>query len=140
MDKKKGAIVGLGQVALKGHLPAWKNIEGFEIVAGEGEGTLRLLLDRSPSPLGNGNELDAVTVSRLAHVAEVLRRRLPDHELSIESRDIARAVGAVRALHERAGVPGSSLRAAICPISGLVVEVRPTRIESLQEVIAATME
>lgn len=107
---------------------------GFSMVPGEA-GTLRLLLDSSPA-----DELDAVTISRLARVAEVLRRRLPDHELSVESRDMAKAVRAVRALNERAGVPGSGLRAAVGLTSGLVVEVRPTRMESLQEVLAATMD
>lgn len=107
---------------------------GFDILESE-EGTLRLLMDSSASP-----ELDAVTISRLARVAGVLRRRLPDHELSVESGDITKAVRAVRALNEKAGVPGSALRAAIGPTSGLVVEVRPTRMESLQEVLAATME
>jgi hypothetical protein len=107
---------------------------GFEILEGE-EGTLRLLLDPSAS-----RGPDAVTVSRLARVAGILRRRLPDHELSVESGDITKAVRAVRALNEKAGVPGSALRAAIGRTPGLVVEVRPTRMESLQEVLAATME
>jgi len=30
----RGAIIGLGNVALKGHLPAWKNSREFQIVAG----------------------------------------------------------------------------------------------------------
>ena len=110
---------------------------GFRIVASE-EGTLRLLLESSPTL--PGRELDPVTLSRLARVAALLRRRLPDHELSVESRSIAKAVGAVRALHERVGVPGSCLRAVIGSSSGLVVEVRPTRMASLQEVLAATVD
>ena len=103
---------------------------GLSVVPGE-KGTLRLL----PS------ETDALALSRLERAARVLRRRLPDHELSVESRDIERAVRAVRVLHERAGVPGESLRACFAKDTpGLVVEVRPTRMESLEEVLAAAME
>ena len=107
---------------------------GFTVVAG-GSGTLRLALPAGPA--GRRKELDALAASRLARAANVLARRLPDHELSVESADLARAVAAVRILHEQAGVPGPRLRAAVGG-PGLLVEVRPTRIEALWEVLAAT--
>ena len=82
----------------------------------------------------------SIAASRLARAATLLRERLPGHELSVESADLARAIAAVRVLHEDAGIPGPRLRASTGAVPDVVLEVRPTRAETLQEVIAATAD
>ena len=100
-------------------------------------GTLRLRLIGSASG-GAGREeargVDPVAASQLARVATLLQERLPGHELSVEAAEIARAVAAVRVLHDEAGVPGTRLRAAVGSGAGIALEVRPTRAETLIEV------
>ncbi len=112
-------------------------------------GKLRLSLGREfLKDLGEGGgELGPVAASRLAQAAALLRARLPDHELSVEATHLGHAVAAVRILHEQARVPGTRLRACLLTDTAraggserLVVEVRPTRIETLREVLAATSE
>lgn len=100
-------------------------------------GTLRLRLEGRVTVAGRGEapELDPVAASRLARMATLLGERLPGHELSIEARNFSQAVAAVRVLHDEAGIPGPRLRASVGRIrSGLVIEVRPTRAETLIEV------
>jgi hypothetical protein len=110
---------------------------GFSVRKGRG-GVIRLTL---PAIYGTTDgTLDAVTASRLSRGAALLREYLPNHELSIQSHDLGRAVAAVRVLNEQAGVPGLRLRAATGRTGALLVEVRPTQIEALQEVLAATVE
>lgn len=101
-------------------------------------GTMRLRLS---GPIADGpGRLRPLAASRLARAATLLSERLPGHELSVESADLARAVAAVRVLHEDAGVPGPRLRASTGAGPDVVLEVRPTRAETLQEVIAATAD
>ena len=97
-------------------------------------GTLRLRLIGSGTPEGDGAGVGPAEASRLARVATLLGERLPGHELSVEAGDILRAVAAVRVLHDEAGVPGTRLRASVGVGRALVVEVRPTRAETLLEV------
>ncbi len=98
------------------------------------QGTLRLRLLGSGLDIREALALDPVAASQLARVATLLGERLPGHELSVEAPDIALAVAAVRILHDEAGVPGPRLRAAVGSRRGLVIEVRPTRAETLIEV------
>jgi hypothetical protein len=107
---------------------------GFSVEASTERGVIRLGLT-SPVKM-HGEKLDARTISRLSRAASLLREFLPNHELSIESNDLGRAVAAVRALNETAGVPGLRLRAMTGSEGALMVEVRPTQVEALQEVLA----
>ncbi len=93
-----------------------------------------------PASVRGEPSLPPGVAAKLARAAALLREHLPDHELSIESSDLAQAVGAVRMLNEKAGVPGLRLRAVTGRTPALLVEVRPTQIEALQEVLAATVE
>lgn len=111
---------------------------GFTI-ADRAPGVLRLSL--VAPPLNVQGKLDALASARLARMATLIREWLPDHEISIESPDMARAIAAVRVLNEQAGVPGSRLRAVSGPGGGsLLVEIRPAQAEALQEMLAASME
>jgi len=107
---------------------------GFSVESSSERGVIRLGM-RGPISM-KGEKLDAKTVSRLARAASLLREFLPNHELSVESNDLRRAVAAVRALNESAGVPGLRLRAMTGRDGVLMVEVRPTQVEALQEVLA----
>jgi hypothetical protein len=107
---------------------------GFAVEASSERGVIRLGL-KTPVRM-EGKNLDGRTVARLARAASLLREFLPNHELSIESNDMGRAVAAVRALNESAGVPGLRLRAMTGTEGTLMVEVRPTQVEALQEVLA----
>jgi hypothetical protein len=113
---------------------------GFSLEKGTEPGTLRLRLTADLAGGGADPEggLGVLAASRLVRAATVLRERLPDHEISVEARELADAVAAVRVLHEEAGVPGARLRAVAGSGSGVALEVRPTRIETLHEVLAAT--
>ena len=110
---------------------------GFRVESSE-LGVLRLTLDTQVS--GADGKLHAFATARLGRAASLLRRHLPDHELSVTSNQLGRAVSAVRALNEKAGVPGLRLRATTGGSQPLMVEVRPTQIEALQEVLAATAD
>jgi len=111
---------------------------GF-VMEKRGPGALRLVLSAPPS--GPRGELGPVESSRLARAAVLVREWLPDHEITVESPDMARAVAAVRVLNEQAGVPGSRLRASTGPGAwDLVVEVRPTQLEALQQMLAEVSE
>jgi hypothetical protein len=113
--------------------------EGFSVQKSDDGGVIKLGL--IAPVMAGGEKLDAGTLTRLSRAAALLREYLPNHELSIESNDIQRAVATVRALNERAGVPGLRLRAVTGGRAGaLLVEIRPTQIEALQEVLAATVD
>ncbi len=109
---------------------------GFAIEK-SGAGTLTLRLEGNVAVAagrGEAPEIDPVAASRLARLATLLGERLPGHELSIRARKFSQAVAAVRVLHDEAGVPGPRLHASVGARSGLVIEVRPTRAETLIEV------
>jgi len=123
---RTGAEIG-GAAALAREL----RDSGFSVEK-SAQGTLRL---RLPGLVGGeAREIDPVAASQLARMAMLLGERLPGHELSIEAPDFDLAVAAVRVLHDEAGVPGPRLRAAVGSRTGLAVEVRPTRAETLMEV------
>jgi hypothetical protein len=107
-------------------------------VVRSGHGVFRLAF--SPTPAAADRPLDPTAALRLSKAAALLREHLPNHEISIESRDLNEAVAAVRFLNEKAGVPGLRLRAVTGGMRALMVEVRPTQIEALQEVLAATVD
>jgi len=137
---------------LEGYIAAGRSMEGavgliqelkdcgLAVRKGEG-GTLRLFLaselgtrvplDWKPEPL---SELDA---SRLAHAGTVIRQWLPEHAVTVQARDFARAVETVRIMNEQSGVIGARLSAVTGQSARLMVEVRPAGTETLQEALAA---
>jgi hypothetical protein len=146
--RAEGRLAALREAVRSGRTPGAVGLiedlrrSGFSLEKGAEPGTLRLRLAADLAGGGAGPEggLGTLAASRLVRAATVLRERLPDHELSVEARDFGRAVAAVRILHEEAGVPGGHLRAVAGAGAGVALEVRPTRIETLHEVLAATGE